>query len=122
MDFYKKSALFNNREDIGSNPFGHVKSVHSLSAKNIFIVIFKNVIKTFFIDGFDVFLALMTYSMIAAIFVLIIEEEGKEKDNILGRAFIWPILLLIAMVKAVRSVYLETKAEMEDWTKTINKK
>lgn len=73
-------------------------------------------------DGFDVFLVLMTYSMIAAIFVLIIEEEGKEKDNILGRAFIWPMILLIAMVKAIKSVYLETKTELKDWTKTINKK
>ena len=35
-----KNLLFNNKEDIGSNPFGHVKSVHSLSAKNIFIVNF----------------------------------------------------------------------------------
>ena len=40
VGFYKKSALFNNKEDIGSNPFGHVKSVHSLNAKNIFIVNF----------------------------------------------------------------------------------
>ena len=37
------NTIFNNEEDIGSNPFGHVKSVHSLSAKNIFIVIFMRV-------------------------------------------------------------------------------
>ena len=39
-----KLLLFNNKEDIGSNPFGRVKSVHSLSAKNIFIVNFYAVI------------------------------------------------------------------------------
>lgn len=37
------NTIFNNKEDIGSNPFGHVKSVHSLNAKNIFIVNFYRV-------------------------------------------------------------------------------
>lgn len=69
-------------------------------------------------DGFDIFMAFMTYSLIAAVFAAILDE----KDNTLGRAFIWPIILLIAMVKAIKSVYLETKAEMKDWTKTVKKK
>lgn len=69
------------------------------------------------IDGFDIFFAFMTYSLIAAISVLAIDA----KDNLLGRAFIWPIILLIAIVKAVRSVCLETKAELDDW-KTVKKK
>lgn len=58
------------------------------------------------IDGFDIFLAFMTYSLIATIFALILDDE---RDNVLGRSFIWPIILLIAMVKATRSVFLETK-------------
>lgn len=70
------------------------------------------------IDGFDIFIAFMTYSLIATIFALILDDE---KDNVLGRAFIWPIILLIAMVKAIRSVFLETKEELDDW-KTIKKK
>lgn len=69
-------------------------------------------------DGFDIFMAFMTYSLIAAVFAAILDD----KDNTLGRAFIWPIILLIAMVKAIKSVYLETKAEMKDWTKTVKKK
>ena len=69
------------------------------------------------IDGFDIFMAFMTYSLIAAVSVMAIDE----KDNMLGRAFIWPIILLIAIVKAIRSVCLETKAELDDW-KTIKKK
>lgn len=68
-------------------------------------------------DGFDIFFAFMTYSLIGAIVAIIIDEE----DNLLGRAFIWPIILLIAMVKAIKSVCLETKAELEDW-KTVKKK
>jgi hypothetical protein len=69
-------------------------------------------------DGFDIFMIFMTYSLIGAIVAIIIDEE----DNLLGRAFIWPMILLIASIKAVRSVYLETKAEMKNWTKTVNKK
>lgn len=69
------------------------------------------------IDGFDIFMAFMTYSLAAAVFAMAMDE----KDNILGRAFIWPIILLIAMVKAIKSVYLEAKAELEDW-KTVKKK
>lgn len=71
-------------------------------------------------DGFGIFITCMVYSLLAVIFVVILEEE--EKDNTLGRAFIWPIILLIAMIKAVRAVYLETKEEMKDWNKTVNKK
>ena len=69
-------------------------------------------------DGFDVFLGLMTYSMVAALFAAILDG----KDNTLGRAFIWPMILLIAMVKAIRSVYLETKAEMKDYVNIVKKK
>ena len=69
-------------------------------------------------DGFGIFLVCIVYSLIAAIFSEFLEEE----TNILGRAFIWPIIVLIAMVKAIRSVYLETKAEMKDYANTINKK
>lgn len=68
------------------------------------------------IDGLDIFMAFMTYSLIAAVVAIVI----NEKDNILGRAFIWPIILLVAMMKAIKSVYLETKAELEDW-KTVKK-
>lgn len=68
-------------------------------------------------DDFDIFMAFMIYSLIAAVFAAIL----NEKDNTLGRAFIWPIILLIAMVKAIRSVYLETRAELDDW-KTVKKK
>lgn len=68
------------------------------------------------IDGLDIFMAFMTYSLIAAVVAIAIDE----KDNLLGRGFIWPIILVIAMVKAIRSVYLETKAELEDW-KTVKK-
>lgn len=68
-------------------------------------------------DGFDIFMAFMTYSLIAAVFAAILDE----KDNTLGRAFIWPIILLIAIVKAIRSVCLETKAELDNW-KTVKKK
>ena len=70
------------------------------------------------IDGFDIFMAFMTYSLIAAICVLAMDK----KDNLLGRAFIWPIILLIAIVKAIRSVYLETKAEFKDCINTVKKK
>lgn len=70
------------------------------------------------IDGFTIFMFFMTYSLIAAIFALILDDE---KDNVLGRAFIWPIILLIAILKAIRSVCLETKAELDDW-KTVKKK
>lgn len=69
-------------------------------------------------DGFDIFMAFMTYSVIAAVFAAILDDE---KDNVLGRAFIWPIILLIAMVKAIRSVFLETKSELDNW-KTVKKK
>lgn len=69
------------------------------------------------IDGFDIFMAFMTYSLIAAVSAIAIDE----KDNLLGRAFIWPIILLIAIVKAIRSVCLETKAELDTW-KTVKKK
>lgn len=69
------------------------------------------------IDGLNIFMAFMTYSLAAAVFAMAMDE----KDNVLGRAFIWPIILLIAMVKAIKSVYLETKAELEDW-KTVKKK
>lgn len=69
------------------------------------------------IDGFDIFMAFMTYSLIAAVSVLAMDT----KDNLLGRAFIWPIILLIAIVKAIRSVCLETKAELDNW-KTVKKK
>ena len=68
--------------------------------------------------GFDIFLFCMTYSLIAAVFAVILDD----KDNTLGRAFIWPIILLIAIVKAIRSVYLETMAELKDLTKNTNKK
>lgn len=70
------------------------------------------------IDGFDIFLAFITYSLIATIFALILDDK---KDNVLGRSFIWPIILLIAMVKAIRSVFLETKEELDNW-KTVKKK
>lgn len=70
------------------------------------------------IDGFDIFIAFMTYSLIATIFALILDDE---KDNVLGRAFIWPIILLIAMVKAIRSVFLETRAEIKNSANTIKK-
>lgn len=69
-------------------------------------------------DGFEVFVFCTTYGMIATVFAAILDE----KDNTLGRAFIWPMILLIASIKAVRSVYLETKAEMKNWTQTVNKK
>ena len=69
------------------------------------------------IDGLDIFMAFMTYSLIAALSVLAMDT----KDNLLGRACIWPIILLIAIVKAIRSVCLETKAELDDW-KTVKKK
>lgn len=69
-------------------------------------------------DGFDIFMAFMTYSLIAAVFAAILDE----KDNALGRAFIWPMVLLIAMAKAVRSVYSETKAEMKDYVNSVKKK
>ena len=69
------------------------------------------------IDGFTIFLAFLTYCLIAAVFAVAIDA----KDNLIGRAFIWPIILLIAIVKAIRSVYLETKAELDDW-KTVKKK
>ena len=68
-------------------------------------------------DGFGIFFAFITYSLIGAIVAIIIDEE----DNLLGRAFIWPIILLIAIVKAIKSVCLETKAELDDW-KTVKKK
>ena len=68
-------------------------------------------------DGFDIFFAFMTYSLIAAVSAIAIDAE----DNLLGRAFLWPIILLIAIVKAIRSVYLETKAELDTW-KTVKKK
>ena len=67
---------------------------------------------------FDIFVLSLTYCVIAAIFAAILDE----KDNTLGRAFIWPLIMLIASVKATRSVYLETKAEIADWTKTDKKK
>lgn len=67
-------------------------------------------------DYFDIGLAFLIYSAIATVFAVILEKE----DNILGRAFIWPIILLIAMIKAIRSVYLETNAELKDW-KTVKK-
>ena len=70
------------------------------------------------IDGFDIFMAFMTYSLIATIFALILDDE---KDNVLGRSFIWPIILLIAMVKAIKSVYSETRAEIKNSTNTIKK-
>ena len=66
---------------------------------------------------FDLFVLSLTYIVIAAIFAAILEE----KDNTLGRAFIWPLIVLIASIKAIRSVYLETKAELDDW-KTVKKK
>lgn len=69
-------------------------------------------------DGFDIFLACTVYIMITALFVAILDE----KENTLGRAFIWPLILSIAIVKAVRSVYLETKVELSDWIKTVKKK
>ena len=69
-------------------------------------------------DGFDIFMAFMTYSLIAAVFAAILDD----KDNTLGRAFIWPMILLIAMVKATRSVYLETKTEMKNYVNTVKKK
>ena len=69
-------------------------------------------------DGFEIFVFSMTYSIIAAIFAANLDEE----DNTLGRAFIWPLILLIASIKAARSVYLETKAELKDFTKNANKK
>jgi hypothetical protein len=68
-------------------------------------------------DGFEVFVFCTTYGMMTALFAALLDE----KDNTLGRAFIWPMILLIASIKAVRSVYLETKAEMKDW-KTVKKK
>ena len=68
-------------------------------------------------DGFDIFMAFMTYSLIAAVFAVILDD----KDNTLGRAFIWPIILLIAIVKAIRSVYLETRAEIKNYSNTIKK-
>ena len=68
-------------------------------------------------DGFDIFMIFMTYSLIAAVFAAILDE----KDNTLGRAFIWPMILLIASIKAIKSVCLETKAELDDW-KTVKKK
>lgn len=69
------------------------------------------------IDEFTIFMFFMTYSLIATIFALILDE----KDNVLGRSFIWPIILLIAIVKAIKSVCLETKAELDNW-KTVKKK
>ena len=66
---------------------------------------------------FDIFVLSLTYCVIAAIFAAILDE----KDNTLGRAFIWPLIVLIASIKATRSVYLETKAELDDW-KTVKKK
>ena len=68
-------------------------------------------------DGFEVFVFCTTYGMIAAVFAAILDE----KDNTLGRAFIWPMILLIASIKAVRSVYLETKEELDNW-ETVKKK
>lgn len=68
------------------------------------------------IDGFTIFMFFMTYSLIATIFALILDDE---KDNVLGRAFIWPIILLIAMVKAIKSVYLETRAEIKNSANTV---
>ena len=68
-------------------------------------------------DVLGILLGLMAYGLIAAVFAAILDGE----DNTLGRAFIWPIILLIAMVKAIRSVYLETKAELNNW-KTVKKK
>ena len=67
---------------------------------------------------FDIFVLSLTYYLIAAVFAAILEG----KDNTLGRAFIWPLIVLIASIKAIRSVYLETKAEIADWTKTDKKK
>lgn len=69
-------------------------------------------------DGFEVFVFCTTYGIVATLFAVLLDE----KDNTLGRAFIWPMILLIASIKAVRAVYLETKEEMKDWNKTVNKK
>lgn len=69
-------------------------------------------------DGFEIFVFSMTYVIIAALFAAMLDE----KDNTLGRAFIWPMILVIASIKAIRSVYLETKEEMKDWNKIVNKK
>jgi hypothetical protein len=69
-------------------------------------------------DGFEVFVFCTTYGMITTLFAVMLDE----KENTLGRAFIWPMILLIASIKAVRSVYLETKEEIKDWNKPVNKK
>ena len=70
---------------------------------------------------FDIFVLSLTYCLIAAIFAAIFAAILEGKDNTLGRAFIWPLIVLIASIKAIRSVYLETKAELDDW-KTVKKK
>ena len=69
-------------------------------------------------DGFEIFVFCMTYGMIAAVFAAILDE----KDNTLGRAFIWPLILVIASIKAIRSVYFETTEELKEWNKNPKKK
>ena len=50
-------------------------------------------------DGFEVFVFCATYGMVAALFAAMLDE----KENTLGRAFIWPMILLIASIKALFS-------------------
>lgn len=68
-------------------------------------------------DGFEIFVFCMTYGMIATLFAVILDEE----DNTLGRACIWPLILLIASIKAMRSVYFETTEELKNWSKNTKK-
>ena len=69
-------------------------------------------------NSLGIFLICIVYSLIASVFAASLEE----KDNTLGRALIWPLILLLALVKAVGSMCLETKAEMKNCIKTVTKK
>jgi hypothetical protein len=63
-------------------------------------------------DGFEIVLTCLFYTLCALVFAALMDKD----DNIIGYAFIWPLIALISILKALLNLFYEVSAELRDGT------
>ena len=63
-------------------------------------------------DGFEIVITCLFYTLCALIFAALMDRN----ENIIGYAFIWPLVALISILKALLNLFYEVSEELHNGT------
>lgn len=63
-------------------------------------------------DGFEIVIMCLFYTLCALIFAAFMDRN----ENIIGYAFIWPLVALVSLVKALFNLFYEVSEELRNGT------